>query len=364
MKRILLVSYYYPPYPFGGALRLKQLFNRLKKENQDVKLLTAGGKDYFDKNERIIFVKDNFDRNIPSNARNILRSLNPLPDSMLSWSLKASEIIEREHSNLDLILITAPPFSLPALLSLKHSKDYLSKIILDIRDMLYEGALRDYRFFYPKISDRLLENIIFSKFSRFTTNVQNHVEVLKKRHSSQVKLVMNSFDDYSPDRVELKHPAFVYTGKIDSVRYNRCFFEAFEAFTLSNDAHLYVAGEDRMNLMKRHISERIEYLGQVPRENAENLIFSSDVCIMMNDYSLKDKESVFSYKITDYIKYKKPILYAGPETAASKFIQEKKIGIAVVESDKTVIADALKKILSYAPADVTYLFKSGFDGIV
>ncbi|MGE3062210.1 MAG: hypothetical protein AB7T10_01040 [bacterium] len=363
MKRILLVSYYYPPYPYGGSLRFKMFFEMLKKNDYDVRLVTSGDKDYYDSESKILYIKDSFRRERIDMRGSILRALNPLPDTMLLWSKNAVRAMGREYDALDSIIITAPPFSLPLLLASRFSKEKLSKVVLDIRDLLYDGALRDYRLLYPKLADRYFEKLIFSKFTRFTTNVENHCRIIKKRYDIEAKLVMNSSDDYTPKLMELKHPAFVYAGKIDKLRFNKEFFKGFEIYSEKNPGFLYIAGEDKSNLLPKQ-NPRIIYLGQIARERAEDLIYSSDACVMMHDFNIRDRESVFSYKITDYSKHKKPVIYSGPVTAASKFIDSEHIGITINMREPRLIAEALKNILSFKPNDVSRIFKSSFEEII
>jgi hypothetical protein len=349
MSRILLVSYYYPPYPYGGALRFKSLFRHLKEKKHDVKLLTAG-KEGYDEREKIIYVEDSFKRDEIKRGRGFLRSINPLPDTMIKWSWNVCMFIENNYDEYDRIVITAPPFSLPMFLSIRHSKEYLSKFILDVRDILYNGALRDYRMFFPKITDKKIERKIFEKFSTFTTNVNHQAHLLHKRYEVNVEVVLNNYDDeYNAKTVDIKHPAFVYTGKIDKIRFNEEMFSGFNEYLKTHEGFIYIAGEDNDSLLKKYLSKNIIYLKTLSREASEDLIYSADGGLMMHSFDIKDSKSVFSYKITDYSKYGKPIIYVGPKTEASKFISEKNIGICVNKKETNKIAEAF--VLLYQNRD-------------
>lgn len=363
MKRILLVSYYYPPYQFGGALRFKRFFDELRNKKHEVVLLTSGERQE-DDGESVVRIRDSFRRDNFSRGRNFLRSLNPLPDTMLSWSIRAAGFIERAYEKTDVIFVTAPPFSLPLILSLRHGGKYLSKFVLDTRDLLYGGTLRDYGMAYPKISDSVFERRIFKSFGRFTTNVDNHARVLKERYGIEVAFVANSFGSHKAKRVDLKRPAFVYAGKIDRVRFNPDLFEGFGIFSAKNEGFIYLAGEDREKLLSKHLSDRVIYLGIKSREDAEDLIYSSDACLMMHDYSIRDSASVLSYKITDYAKYVKPVLYVGPKSAAAEFIEKEFMGISVTVKDAEKISSAFSSILAYRASDAREKFRGDFTPLI
>ncbi|PIP13707.1 MAG: hypothetical protein COX48_03500 [bacterium (Candidatus Stahlbacteria) CG23_combo_of_CG06-09_8_20_14_all_34_7] len=362
MKRILLVSYYYPPYPFGGSLRFKSLFKHLKKKKHDVKLLTCG-KNGYDSNEKIIYINDPFKRDNVKNGRVLLRSLNPFPDTMNAWSLKVTKFIEKNYEKYDKIIITAPPFSLPMILSFRHNKSYMEKFILDIRDILFDGTLRDYIFLYPKLFDKIIENKIIDKFTHLTTNVNNYSKILNARYGVSPEVILNSYDDeYEAKKMKLKHPAYVYTGKIDRIRFNNSLFEGFKEFLKENKGFLYIAGEDKESLLRKYLSENIEYLGILSRETSEDLIYSSDVCLIMHKFDIKDADSVFSYKVTDYAKYGKPIVYVGPSTDISEFIKMNNIGICINTFSAKDISSALSKALKLRFDTAGKLFKDTFIG--
>ncbi|MDI6700942.1 MAG: hypothetical protein QME48_06920 [bacterium] len=354
-KKVLLISYYlYPFYNYGGGRRFTSLIDYYKNSKIDYRVITSSFKTF--EKEKILFIKDPFVKDkMIDRKESTLRSFNPLPDSMFLWSFEVFKYIKKNKDKFDRIIISSPPFSLPLILSLKLKKNDLDKFVLDVRDIYYNGTLRDYRIIFIKFIDYIFDRMIFKKFDRITTNIPQFVSLIKKRYGKgRVDLVLNSIVEENCERADLnlKEKFLLYSGKLDRYRFNRDFFEEFERTYPKLGLKIFVIGkvEERIKEYLQR-KEYIKFLGEMDYDKTADYILSSEIFLIMHPFDLKDGNSIFSSKLLDGIKFKKKILYVGPESEVFKFIKKYNIGETVKKSEIYNLEERLKILIA---RDYTY----------
>jgi len=354
-KKVLLVSYYlYPYYNYGGGRRFISLIDYYKNSKIDYLVITSSFKTF--QKEKILFIKDPFIKGKKVDRKeSFLRYFNPLPDSMFLWSFEVFKYIIKNKDDYERIIITSPPFSLPLILSLKLKKSDLDRFVLDVRDIYYNGTLREYKIIFIKFIDYIFDRIIFKKFDRITTNIPQFVSLIKNRYKKRrVDLILNSLVEEKDKRDDLdfKGKFLLYAGKLDRYRFNKDFFEEFEKIYSKFGLKIFIVGKVEEKI-KNYLEgkEYIKILGEMDYEKTSDYIFSSDIFLIMHPFDLKDGNSIFSSKLLDGIKFKKKILYVGPESEVFKFVKKYNIGETLNKSEIYNLEEKLKKLIE---RDYTY----------
>lgn len=366
-KKVLLISYYlYPFYNYGGGRRFTSLIDYYENSKIDYRIITSSYKTF--EKGKIIFIRDPFvkDKRV-DRKESTLRYFNPLPDSMFLWSFEVFKYVKKNKDKFDRIIISSPPFSLPLILSLKLKKNNLEKFVLDVRDIYYDGTLREYKIIFIKFIDYIFDRIIFKKFDRITTNVPQFVSLIKNRYGKKrVDLVLNSIVEENDKRTKLdfKEKFLLYSGKLDRYRFNRDFFEEFERIYTKLGLKIFVIGKVEGKI-KEYLQrkEYIELLGEMDYGKTADYIFSSEIFLIMHPFDLKDGNSIFSSKLLDGIKFKKKIFYIGPESEVFKFVKKYNMGETINKSEIYNLEEKLKLLIEkdYTYDEkVTKMFKQPF----
>lgn len=348
-KKVLVISYYlYPFYNYGGGRRFSSLLKFFDYNNIDYLVITSSKKTFLDR--KILFIKDPFIKGEKVDRGNMfLRSFNPLPDSMFLWSYEVYKYVKRNKDIFDKIIISSPPFSLPLILSLNLNRSDLEKCILDIRDLYYDGTLRDYKILLIKFIDYIFDRIIFKKFRKITTNIPRYIDLIKKRYKiKRVDLVLNSFDhqEQKIERINFKEKVILYSGKLDRFRFNKDFFENFEKIYPKIDFKIFVVGKVDEKI-KNYLEKKsfVKLLGEMDYNETQKYVFSCDIFLIMHPFNLKDGQSIFSSKLLDGLKFKKKILYIGPESDVYNFVKNNRVGEVVSKSEIFDLESKLRKLI-------------------
>ena len=137
MKKVLVISYYFPPMGIGSAVRTVKFVKDFPKFNWSPYVVTITPKTYYAKEDQFLndlktenikifrtscrgrrnLLNYNKLRRVPNEGRrkffNHLKQIYKFPDLQKKWKRKAiklaSNIIENEK--IDIIFTTAPPFT-------------------------------------------------------------------------------------------------------------------------------------------------------------------------------------------------------------------------------------------------------------
>ncbi len=335
--KVLLISYYYPPYNYGGGQRIFLLNKFLKEHSIDSYILTS-----FQTNEKnAIIIKDtNFTKTIKQKKYS-LRKYNPLPDGMFLWSYRVMRFIKYNHKKFDRIIISIPPYSV-ALFSIFLHKKIREKIIIDIRDSWASSVLQQYANIVYEKWDNFLEGITYKKLNNIVCI--NSVIADKIVHKYKIKpyIIPNCLNKENiKENSEVKEKIIFYAGKMDYIRYNKEFFIAWNNIAKNNNLIFYFVGES----IKQNI-ENIKEFGILERDKTLQLLNNASVGLILINFSIKNARETFTSKIFDYILMKKKILYVGPKTLASDFIIKNNLGISITSNNIKEIEKGIIEIFN------------------
>jgi len=380
MKKVLIISSYFPSYGGGGIIRIHNFVKYLPKKGFLPIVLTLKEKYYekiyftpellneYSKEVKIIRtdsfepkggeIKDKIyglkkktfvDRLFFSLMKNTVNKV-LIPDRAILWTpyalLKGRKIIKNDR--VDLIFSTSPPFSSNIIAFLLHKLSG-KPFILDYRDdwvgnKFYGGANGRFRFsLEQRLEYMLIKNaakvitstkesieLFKSKYPKFDTNKYIHLpngydpEYFKESYSS------NSFNEAPQKQRRIN---FVYTGSLTIKRDPRFFLKAVNEI-LTEDPNL----KDRIRIYfigfthYKH-KELVDTLGLIdivsfienlpPRKLSEFLQKETDVCLIFQRETEGGKSAIPG-KIYEYLASKKPILCMDNNGATTALL--KKIG--------------------------------------
>lgn len=276
----------------------------------------------------------------PKKKLHALRKYNPFPDSMLIWSMKTALLVRRISRNYDAVIVSAPPFSLTAALFMRlHIKPLY---IADLRDVWAEGALQEYAFPLLRYIDRFIEKYSLKHIKHIMSATKGIADIIRARYGKMPLVLYNMLDrcEYVPEGIRAGN-YLIYAGKIDRLRENRIFFDAISSM---KDAQMLLAGasdiSDGKNILYKGVLSRKELLLQIEMAKAGIILIS---------FHADNEYNIFTSKLLDYMQLKKPILYIGPRSNASEFIERECIGITVTENDPQAIRKGIDDIMHFTP---------------
>ena len=370
MKKVLILTYYWPPSAGAGVQRwLKMSDYLVKRKYQPIVVTVCPDKASYPKVDKglvneisrdiRVYHTDSFEplnlykkglgkENVPyggfsnvdtktvfSKISRWVRGNFFIPDARKGWNKyafkKADEILENEH--VDVIITSGPPHS-THLIGLKLKEKHGVKWIADFRDpwtdiYYYDQFLHTA---YAKKRDMALEKQVLESADKILAVCDSNLNLFKSKVSGQdqskVHLIMNGFDEKDfidqPDCPPHTHLEIVYTGTM-AESYN--FIPVLKAFkSLDFDWRLSIAGTlapsfwDSMKELQ--ITERINYIGYVSHQKSLELLNCADVLLHITP-DLKNVPPGTSGKLFEYFGSQKPILNIGPFNGDPAILIEK-----------------------------------------
>lgn len=381
--RILIVSYWFPPYNAIGAVRVGKTAKYLAALGHDVRVLTAIGQEAVPALkveldvDRIIYTKW-FDRmhfkliekhrgivqqsaftkqSAPPHGRfyNRLRliytRLMTYPDAYIGWYSFATQQ-GLKTCNLwkpNLIYASGPPYtSLLVADRLAHMTGI--PWIAELRDLWTENTLRE-SLLWRDIFEKRLEKKVLDSATALVTVSEPLTQTLKGRYRQPVKCIMNGFDgdDYpldardfgSTDQLTISYFGDLYDGRRDPA-------SLFSGIAKMQD--------DERNIVVSFYGKRVSEVGiladkyGIGRNVSVNRELSyteslkaqrnSDVLLLLLWDTPQDK-GVLTGKLFEYMGAKRPILCIGcDDGTAAQMIIDRKAGF--VSSNSLNIKQQLK----------------------
>ncbi|MDY6788176.1 MAG: glycosyltransferase [candidate division WOR-3 bacterium] len=338
MKRsdkILIVSYYYPPYVFGGSLRMHYLSKYLEEKGYSVSVITAQPGD----EKHTTVINDPFPSSSIKKKNPGLRKYNPMPDSMFFWSIRVSLFIRKHHKKYSRIIISIPPYSASLFPALMLPVCIRNKIIIDIRDSWSDSPLMQYgNILYRKL-DEAMEKFTYSKFNDIVSVTEGIRDDCSKKTDKTIHYIRNPLDSSEAPEV-IEGDYLIHPGKMDNIRFNSRFLQVYDS--LSSKLTIRAAGIISINCSNYPF---IESMDELNRKSMLKVIGASRAGLIMLDFDLSCPYYIFPSKLLDYILCRKPVLYVGPPTIASEFIENEGIGIAVTSHEREDIIRGIERIL-------------------
>jgi glycosyltransferase involved in cell wall biosynthesis len=351
VKKVLVVSYYYPPIGGVGIVRTLKFTKYLPESGWFPHVLTVKNRDRF-------YTSLGYD-DIPEQVAvhrswNILNNLSILegglrrlkitsqvivPDAYCGWIPLAVRdgirIIKTE--GIDLIYVSCPPFS-AALIGSELKKRTGLPLVVDFRDA---WTLNPYagRYLVPflKKQDEKFERTVFETADFIITATDGIKEDYIQKYPSvrsRIEHIPNGFDTEDiPKDVELFEKfTIAYTGFFYGTRTPETLFQALERIFRSGqippgNIRFLWAGPDAPFVFdlaeKYNVRKIVEYVGLIPKKKADELIYQSQLLYFVIGGTEDNKDNTtLTGKIFPYLASEKPILAEIPAGAAGEMIRK------------------------------------------
>ncbi len=290
-KKILFLSYFFPPFESVGVKRIAYWYNNISEYGYKAVVFTAIKQTK--KDENIHYVA-------PENNNSLLSKL--IKDKGLAWINPLKKRLKQYNKeDFDIILISGGPF-MQMLISKFLKNNFNTKVILDFRDPFYANP----RFPKNKIKDfiKLYFQNRFLKYADVVITVNS--ECKKLINHNNIELIDNGFDEtilntLSFNRLENNTNKSIHngiaTGRVDSDFDITPFFHALEKDT--NISFGYIGNHDF-----KEYSGKYHHGGVLEYSKALEFINNADFCILFTGGEAFES----STKIFDYLGLNKTIL--------------------------------------------------------
>ena len=392
MKKVLIITYYWPPAGGAGVQRALKFTKYLPQfgwepvvltvENPDspvddislLKDVPEGIKIYKTKSLEPFELYKKFtgkksDSKIPND---ILLSKSDLslkekiaqwarlnlfiPDAKIGWKRyavkKGLEIIKVE--NIDLIFTTSPPQTV-ALIGRKLSQLTGIKWIADFRDpwmeiVYYQNLIRTN---ITRTIDSSLEKKVMNAADTIITISKNMADLIRSKANNQnVVVIPNGFDESDFESTELiKNDKFTisYTGTMSKDRVPYPLFFALKKLIYSdaiNNIQINFAGkfchELSEEILNNDLAEFVVMQNFVPHQDSTQILQSSDALLLVID-NVPNNKGFLTGKLFEYLGCRKPIFAVGPlDGDAHNIIKEADSGVMIKYDDNEGAYEILK----------------------
>ncbi len=409
MKKVLIITYYWPPAGGAGVQRALKFVKYLPQfgwepivltvKNSDspvddtslLKDIPEGTKVYRTKSLEPFELYKKFtgkksDSKIPNDVllnkknatikdkiANWIRLNVFIPDAKIGWKKyavkKGLEIIKEE--NIDLIFTTSPPQTV-ALIGQTLSKRTGIKWIADFRDpwleiVYYQNVKRNW--ITTKI-DASLERNVLSNASSIITISSDMIKLFESKVSNQqYYLIPNGFDESDFSETECKRNnnfTIAYTGSISKDRVPYPLFAALDKLINKDgikNIRLNFAGrycsEFMSEIEKYNLSNISDLKGFVPHNESTQILQSADALLLVVD-DVPNNKGFLTGKLFEYMGSKRPIFAIGPvDGDANEFIKNSNSGAMIDYKDNEGAYILLKEMFeNWNNNNSTYTFEA------
>lgn len=395
-KKILIISYTFPPSSKIGGRRWVKFAKYFIKNGCDVKVITSKNKNEFGWPNDYEFIKSsiceisfNYPYYLGINPKNISQKI--MYRLHLFWSKmntkfnyydKAvhgeTELIKKTISCLNEgytnIVVTVAPFHLATHISKIVSKYPECNFIVDYRDPWIDnktsygyGLLSESR----KLNEQKAEEKVVSSFDHVVTVSRKITNDLKEKYPKIDTCFHTIPNGYDTDDVSNSIISIKKDHKIRLVFSGTLYKEAEKYFNLllswlfeikNHDIeffHKLVVNVYGFSNITNASLENVYFKGYVSNDKINNEIQKSDGCLL---FLTDDINYSFSTKFCEYISYEKPIIVFSNDGYTGKYIEENKIGHSL--SFKNNFNDFIKTLNSIKDNKLNYyssFSKDSFD---
>ena len=378
MKKVLIITYYWPPSGGAGVQRWVKFVKYLSSMNVEpfvltvhpdratypqkdpslaadipgtVKVFHAGTFELYSLYKKISSNKEvpygGFaNTKKPDLKEKIIRFLRGnliIPDPRRGWNryavAKARELIEAHQ--IDTVITTSPPHS-SQLIGLKLKKILNIRWIADLRDPWTD--IYYFRQMYPTFIATQIHKYLERKVLRKADNLITVSEELRKLYaqkaagiSEKFTVIPNGYDtaDFEGITPEV-HPDICYITYVGTLsgEYNlKGFIKALSLLTKEQQAviRIRIVGQMPAEIMEQFslagIASMIEAKGYVAHRDAIKFMLSSDLLLLVIP-DVKNNEGILTGKLFEYLGSGKKIFFIGPkEGDAGKIIRQTSSGV-------------------------------------
>ena len=385
MKKVLVITYYWPPSGGAGVQRWVKFIKYFKNQNIDPYIISVdpdfASYPVIDKslindipeNTNVYLTKTNEPYSIykkinnnqtpyagfanegrPNFLQKIARFVRGnffIPDSRKGWNdfayKKAVKVLEKE--NIDTVITTSPPHS-TQLIGLKLKETLNIKWIADLRDpwtdiYYYKSMLHTK---WAKRKDLNYEKAVIEKSDKIVVVSDSIKQLLINKSNliqeSKIHVIPNGFDeeDFSVSSTNKNNKFLLsYVGTItkdyplDSIK---------KSITNLNINLEFTGKADHPT--KHLLNEIAGFNNHVKHKESINLLLASDMLLLVIP-KIANNKGILTGKLFEYLGARKPILCIGPTDGdAAKIIKECKAGTTFDYSDENGIYEFIETCMS------------------
>lgn len=398
MKKVLIISYYWPPSGGAGVQRWLKLSKYLSRAEVEVHILTVDtsyasypvhddslerdvasnilvhrtkARNYFKFYEKLVGKKNvpksgysnvnaqKFSQRLISSVRSHLF----IPDPRKGWNAyalkKAMELIN--EFGIHNVVTTSPPHS-TQLIGLELKKRFAGiNWIVDFRDpwtdIYYYKLLGHSK--YSNSMDKMYEKNVLEKSDLIVTVSNGFKQIFLSKNNVQIdeqkiEVLTNGFDkeDFKVDNsVKTKQSKFeiIYTGTIAEQYAPQVFFKAYkrlsEEFPSSVSFKIVGAISPSIKEYAASIGVVFEYIPHVPHDKVVEYQQNADVLLLIIP-DVPKSDGIIPGKLFEYLASRNPIIVIGPEYGdVHEIVRETEAGNTFNRYQETEIYAFLKLLL-------------------
>lgn len=375
MKKVLVISYYWPPSGGGGVQRIAKFCKYLGDNGWEPIVLTVFAGNFPSKDESLTQDVKNVNRvylakswephslyqnirgkrkqstsdKVHTEASTISKFLDKLgehirlnifvPDSRIGWYPSAvrmgSEIIRKESPNI--ILSSAPPYT-AHLVAKKLKRKFHLPWVADFRDPWVENhAYNTVRRLPPAVwANRIMENQVIAEADEIVTVGAVMNKLLVDKYPSQKRkfnIVSNGYDERDVVQCSERSSKY-YISHFGSLYWRRFPLDAMEVLyklvqqdsEFSRDFQFRVyGGVDRMvkeYLLDKFHADNLNINEYVPHSELVNKLYQPQLLLLSID-QVHLNQLIVTGKLFEYIASGNPVLGVGPKDGdAAKILSE------------------------------------------
>lgn len=392
-RRVLLVSYFFPPLGGGGMLRALKLAKYLPAAGWEPEVLTADDPRYHLRDEAALGEVDcpvhrAPARRYPSAARLLrvgggstvvkaagsgwrgglrtyLARLGNLPDQQVRWSRAARSLGLKlaRQGRYSVVWTTSPPVS-AHLVGLTLKRELGLKWVADLRDSWTLGPFFDPATPFHRLLHRRLERIVVESADALVCATPRMGELYRRFYpdsAEKITVITNGYDE--ADFIGLdglpSHPGTVvgHAGTFYGARRPDAFLAALETVADERpEAGLRfleigtsgLEAEDALGRFARRRPELITRRGNLPhRRTLEELACCRLLLVVVGNQP--GAQTVLTGKLFEYLRLGRPILACCPSGDAADLVRSLGAGPTADPDDAGRIAGALRLLLDDPP---------------
>jgi hypothetical protein len=393
VKKVLIVTYYFPPSGGPGVQRVLKFVKYLPEFGWQPVVLTVQDGDYPARDESLlaeipqhaivyrtkIFEPYRLYRkltgkavNMPVDVENIpqggkkkslteslaefVRSTFFIPDARIGWYPYAVpqglKIIKEQ--NIEAIYSSSPPYTTSVIARKLHRATRIPWVA-GFRDPWTGFLSTPDRWFIPRAIDERLERAVFNDANAIEAAWRGILKDVtgKVPGIDQKKLVYhpNGFDREDYPTLKLKKNkrfTVTYTGSMYGKRNPRTFLQAVEGLVSDGKVdprkiHLKFIGrfgsEVREMLARSSIHDSIEVFSYLPHSESVEALLRSDALLLIVDEA-DGSDEIVPGKVFEYIGAQRPIIGLAPEGAIAGLMRETRSGLVAANQDIPAIQAA------------------------
>ncbi len=357
MKKVLVISYYFPPIGIAASLRAVKFVKYFPRFDWHPVVVTSTAKTYYSKDDYLLgevresnaevyhtkgrknnLLSGHKLKPLPNESRRMffckLKKARKFPDPQIKWRKKAlklaSEIIETQK--IDIIYATAPPFT-DFVIAAALKKKYGIPLVVDYRDSWLNSPDN----FYPTRSHRFInmkkeQEVLRVADETITINRRIKEYIIENypgiKHTD-INIIPHGFDqeDFSSATAQLPRTnkmRFTHAGSFYNLASPKYFLEGLAlAFKkrpgLSRKVEACFIGllskEDQKLVLKLNLIESVYAPGYINHKETIKYLLASDV-LWLTIGKGKGDELISTVKLSEYFGARKPILACIPDGVA------------------------------------------------